>query len=88
MYALVSGFSNAGNGIVSTEQAHFGRHPAPSAQKAVKLRGARVVRHRFDNPRPSRATQGDAGVVGKESMQRGRLRQNLERPAGVGGYSR
>ena len=63
MNALVSGFSNAGNGIVSTEQAHFERHPAPSAQKAIKLRGARVVCDWFDNARPNRAPQGDAGMV-------------------------
>mgnify|MGYP003633233995 CR=1 FL=1 len=88
MYALTFGFSNAGNSVVSSRHVDFEQHPAASAQKAVKLRGARVVRHRFDNPQPSRATQGDADVVGKESMQRRRLRQNLERPAGVGGYSR
>jgi len=63
MYALVSGFFNAGNGIVSTEQAHFGRHPAPTAQKAIKLRGAGVVCNWFDNARPSRAPQGHAGMV-------------------------
>jgi hypothetical protein len=64
MYAFVFGFSNAGNGIVSTEQAHFGRHPAPFAQKAIKLRGAGVVCDWSDNARPSRTPQGDAGVAG------------------------
>jgi len=63
MNAFISGFFNAGNGIVSTEQAHFRRHPAPTAQKTGKLRGAGVVCNWFDNARPSRAPQGHAGMV-------------------------
>jgi len=53
MYALVSGFSDAGNSIVSTGQAHTVYGAASSVAKAKtqadKLRGARVVRYWLDS---------------------------------------
>jgi len=64
MYAFVSGFFDAGNGITCTGQADFEQDTTASAQKAIKLRGARTLRHRFNNPRPSRASQGYAAMVG------------------------
>ena len=50
--------------IFSPRQAHFEQHTAASAQKTIKLRGARAVRHWLDNARPSRAPQGHVGLVG------------------------
>ena len=63
MYAFVSGFFDAGNSIVSPRQAGFEQNTAAPAQKAIKLRGARVVCNWLDNARPSRTPQGDAGVA-------------------------
>ena len=64
MYALVFGFSDAGNSIVSTGQAHtvYGA----VAQEATKggLRGTGALRYWFDNARPRRAPQGHAGLAG------------------------
>ena len=57
-------FFGAGHGIVSAEHANFEQDTTAFAQKAVKLRGAGVIRHWFDNARPSGAPQGDAGVAG------------------------
>ena len=64
MYALVSVlFSDADNSIFSTGQAHtvYG-----AAQEAIKnrLRGARAIRHWFDNARPSGAPQSHVGLAG------------------------
>jgi hypothetical protein len=69
MYALVSGFSDAGNSIVSAGQAHTVYGAASSvAQEAAKgdakLRGARVVCDWLDSSRPGRPTQSYAGMVG------------------------
>ncbi len=65
MYALVSGFSDAGNSIVSTGQAHTVYGAVAQAQtKAGGLRGAGALRHWSDNARSSRASQGHAGVAG------------------------
>ena len=68
MYALVSGFSDAGNSIVSTGQAHTVYGAASSVAKAQTkaggLRGARFVHYWLDNARPSGAPQGHAGVAG------------------------
>ena len=50
MYALGRACIGAGHGI--------------GVAQTVKLRGAGVVCHRFDNARPSRAPQGHAGVAG------------------------
>lgn len=63
MNALVSGFFDAGNSIVSPRHADFEQDTAASAQKAVKLRGARVICDWSDNARPSRTPQSDAGMV-------------------------
>ena len=64
MYALVSGFSDAGNSIVSTGQAHTVYGAVAQAQtKAGGLRGAGAIRYWLDSSRPSRAPQGHAGVV-------------------------
>jgi hypothetical protein len=70
MYALVSVlFSDAGNRIVGTGQAHtiYGA-AASAAQEApkgnAKLRGTGFVRYWLDNARPSRAPQGHAGLAG------------------------
>jgi hypothetical protein len=46
---VYSVFFDVANSIVSTGQTYFGQHLASSAQKAIKLRGAGVVRHRLDN---------------------------------------
>ena len=71
MYALVSVlFSDAGNRIVGTGQAHTVYGAASSVTKAAtqtkasRLRGARVVRYWFHNTRSGRPTQGHAGVAG------------------------
>jgi hypothetical protein len=64
MNALVSGFFGAGHCIVSPRQADFEYDTAASTQKTVKLRGTRVIRYWFNNPRPSRAPQGYAGLAG------------------------
>jgi hypothetical protein len=65
MYALFSVlFFDAGNSIFSTGKANFEQYLASSAQKAIKLRGARVVCHWLNNPRSSRAPQGYVGVAG------------------------
>jgi len=67
MYALVSVlFSDAGNRIVGTGQAHtvYGATQKAGKAKAGGLRGAGALRHWFDNARPGGAPQGHAGVVG------------------------
>jgi hypothetical protein len=68
MYALVSIlFSDAGNSIGGTGQAHTVYGAASSvAQEAAKgkLRGAGFVRHWLDSSRSSRAPQSHAGVAG------------------------
>jgi hypothetical protein len=69
MYALVSVlFSDAGNRIVGTGQAHTVYGAAASATKAKAqasgLCGAGFVRYWLDNARPSRAPQGHAGLAG------------------------
>lgn len=65
MYALVSVlFSDAGNRVVGTGQAHTIHGAAKEATKANRLRGTGVIRYRFDNARPSGAPQGYAGMAG------------------------
>lgn len=68
MYALVSIlFSDAGNSIGGTGQAHTLYGAASSAAQETakgKLRGAGVVCHWLDNARSSRAPQGHAGLAG------------------------
>lgn len=66
MYALVSVlFSDAGNRVVGTGQAHTVHGAVAQAQtKAGGLRGARTVRYWSDNAQPRRAPQGHAGLVG------------------------
>jgi len=65
MYAFVSVlFSDADNRIIGTGQAHTVYGAAQEAAKANRLRGAGVVRHWSDNARPSRASQGYAGMAG------------------------
>jgi len=59
--------TDAGNGICCTGQVDLERAAATITQtstKAIGLRGAGAVRHRFDNARPSRTPQGYAGVAG------------------------
>jgi len=70
MYALVSIlFSDAGNSIGGTGQAHTVYGAAPSVTKAAtqtkasRLRGARVVRYWFNDARPDRPTQSYAGLA-------------------------
>jgi len=50
----------AGHGIVSAEQANF----AAFAQKAIKLRGARVICDWSEYARPRRTPQSDVRVAG------------------------
>jgi hypothetical protein len=50
--------------IFSTGQAYFEQHRATSAQKAIKLCGARAIRYWFNNARSSRAPQSHVGLVG------------------------
>ena len=66
MHALVSVlFSDAGNRIVSTGQAHTVYGVITKAQtKAGGLRGTGAIRHWFDNARPGGAPQGHAGLAG------------------------
>ena len=68
MYALVSVlFSDAGNRIGGTGQAHtvYGAASATKAKTQTNgLRGTGFVRHWLDNARPSRAPQGHAGLAG------------------------
>jgi len=70
MYALVSVlFSDVGNSIVGTGQAHTVYGAASSvAQKATKgyanLRGTGFVRYWLDSSRPGRPTQSYAGMAG------------------------
>lgn len=69
MYALVSVlFSDAGNSIGGTGQAHTVYGAASSVAKAQTkaggLRGAGFVRYWLDNARPSGAPQGHAGLAG------------------------
>ena len=67
MNALLSVlFSDAGNSIVGTGQAHTVHGTAAVAQeadKANRLRGAGVVRYWFDNARPGGTPQSYAGMV-------------------------
>jgi len=67
MYALVSVlFSDAGNRIIGTGQAHpvYGATQKAGKAKAGGLRGTGAIRHWFDNARPRRAPQGHAGLAG------------------------
>ena len=67
MYALVSGFSDAGNNISGTGQAHtvYGADSVAKAKtQAGRMRGTGTVRYWLDNARPSGAPQGHAGVAG------------------------
>jgi hypothetical protein len=67
MYALVSVlFSDAGNRIVGTGQAHtvYGATKKAGKAKAVKLRGTGAIRYWFNNARPGRAPQGYVGMAG------------------------
>jgi hypothetical protein len=67
MYAFVSVlFSDAGNSIVGTGQAHTVHGTAAVAQeadKANRLRGARTVRYWLDDARPSGTPQSYVGVA-------------------------
>jgi hypothetical protein len=66
MYALVSVlFSDAGNRIVSTEQAHTVNGVVTKDQtKAGGLRGTGAIRYWFNNARSRRAPQGYVGLAG------------------------
>ena len=70
MYALVFVlFSDAGNRVVGTGQAHTIYRASSSITKEAakgnaKLRGAGFVRYWLDNARPSRAPQSHAGLAG------------------------
>jgi len=64
MYALGCTPDGASDGITCPGQSHFEQRTTAHAQKESKLRGAGAVRYRFDNARPSRTPQGDAGVAG------------------------
>ena len=67
MYALVSIlFSDAGNRVVGTGQAHtvYGATQKAGKAKAGGLRGTGAIRHWFNDARPGRAPQGYAGVAG------------------------
>jgi len=57
-------FFGAGHGIGCPRQANFEQHTAASAQKAIRLRDARVICDWSDNTQPSRAPQSHARVVG------------------------
>jgi len=66
MNAPVYFVTDAGDGICCPGQVDLERAAATTTKASTKangLRGAGVVRHRFDNARPSGATQGYAGVV-------------------------
>ncbi len=67
MYALVSVlFSDAGNRVVSTGQAHtvYGATQKAGKAKAGGLRGTRAIRYWFNDARPRRAPLGYVGVAG------------------------
>jgi len=68
MYALVFVlFSDAGNRIVGTGQAHTVYRASSSTKAKTQtndLRGARAIRYWLDNARPRRAPQSHAGLVG------------------------
>jgi len=68
MYALVFVlFSDAGNRIVGTGQAHTVYRASSSTKAKTQtndLRGARAIRYWFDNARPGRTPQGYAGMAG------------------------
>jgi hypothetical protein len=66
MYALVSVlFSDAGNRIVGTGQAHTVYGVITKAQtKAGGLRGTGAIRYWSDNSRSRRAPQGYVGMAG------------------------
>ena len=65
MYAPVSVlFSDAGNRVVSTGQAHTFNGAAQEAGEDKTVRGTGAIRHWFNDARPGRAPQGYAGVAG------------------------
>ena len=67
MYAPPNIFCAAAVGSLGRGQAHTVHGATSSAKaqtKASRLRGAGVVCDWFDNARPSRTPQGDAGVAG------------------------
>jgi len=65
MYALsCTVLFGVDNNVVSPRQANFEQRTVASAQKTIKLRGARAIRHWSDNSQPSRAPQGHVGVAG------------------------
>lgn len=62
-------FSGAGNSINRSGQANPFQWPTAAftkeaAQRAIKLRGAGVVRYWLNNSRPSRAPQSNVGLAG------------------------
>jgi hypothetical protein len=67
MYAFVSFlFSDAGNSIVGTGQAHaiYGASSSTKAKTQTNdLRGTGFIRYWLDSSRPSGAPQGHAGVA-------------------------
>ena len=54
----------AGHGIVSAEQSNFEQRTTVFAQKAIKLRGARVICDWSEYARPRRTPQSDVRVAG------------------------
>jgi len=67
MYALVSIlFSDAGNSIGGTGQAHtvYGAASSVTKAKTKAVRGAGVVRYWLGSSRSGRAPQGHAGLAG------------------------
>jgi hypothetical protein len=50
MYALEHPFVGVGNGIRCPRQVNFEQRTIAFAQKAINLRGARVVRYSLVNP--------------------------------------
>ena len=65
MYALVSVlFSDAGNSVGGTGQAHTVYPSVAKEAPKGRLRGAGALRYWFNDTRPSRAPQGYAGVAG------------------------
>ena len=66
MYALVSGFSDAGNNISGTGQAHtvYGASKETGKAQAGRMRSTGTVRYWLDNARSGRAPQSYVGMVG------------------------
>ena len=63
MYALGLASAGAGDGITCPGQVNFEHDTAASAQKAIKLRGARTVCNWLEYARPGRAPQSHVGLA-------------------------